>query len=166
MADVTQYAPVIKIALTSRIGLGKIRLNKTQKEDLTQDCYVALLENQDKLTGPDHEDIALEICQKQVRNILRPWTGYSKPPELVSADDPSMARHLERIAAEIEGEVSESELYQAIDSLPGEEQSVIRSLFIEGLTQAKTAEKLGISVDAMRWRQKCGIMKLRQKFEV
>jgi RNA polymerase sigma factor (sigma-70 family) len=166
MTDITKYESVIKLVLKSKIGPVKIKLNRSQKEDLVQDCYVALLENQDKLMGPDDEEQAEEICRSKVRSVLGALGGDGVLIKLVSADDPVVARHLEKVEKETGESTSESELYAAIESLNEEERTVIRVIFIDGLTQKKAAEKLGITLEAVRWRKKCGIMSLKKYFEV
>ena len=160
MTDVTQYDSIIKTALRKK------RVRKDQREDMSQECYVALLERED---GLDPE-IAGRICRTRIETILREQeqkrTKKENKVRFVSADLPSVVRLLSKIAVEQEGPISESELYQAIDSLDEIFRKVIRAVYIDGLTQAVAAEKLGIPLITLRRRVSRGIMELRRKFEV
>jgi RNA polymerase sigma factor (sigma-70 family) len=42
--------------------------------------------------------------------------------------------------------------YEAIDRMPMELRAVFRSRFVHGLSQAETAEQLGVSVDMVKHR--------------
>ena len=63
MVDVTQYDSLIKQILV------KLKIDRRQKEDMTQECYVALLENTAKLESDPN--LAEEICHKRVSGIIR-----------------------------------------------------------------------------------------------
>ena len=162
MVDVTQYDSLIKQILV------KLKIDRRQKEDMTQECYVALLENTAELESDPN--LAEEICHKRVSGIIREQKqeGVRKKDHVyfVSADDPSVAARLARIGIENSGPISESELYAAIETLNPEDREVIKLIFIDGLTQLAAADKLKITARAVRWRSKRGIMELRQKFEV
>ena len=54
--DILKYEPIIKQVLIRE------RVKPYLREDLSQDCFVALLENSDKLSGPDDEAQATQIC--------------------------------------------------------------------------------------------------------
>jgi RNA polymerase sigma-70 factor, ECF subfamily len=163
--DITRYDSLIKSVLKSRIG--PIKIDRSQKEDLTQECYVALLENQDKLTAPDHEQHAEKICRARIVETMQPtYAQKSKKAFLVSSDDPQIARQIEKIPIPEQGPISESQLYEAVKSLSEDDRQVIQLRFIDGLTQQQTCGKLGLTVETVKWRQKRGIAALKKYFEV
>jgi RNA polymerase sigma factor (sigma-70 family) len=155
MTDVTQYDSVIKTALRKK------RVRKDQREDMSQECYVALLERKEELDP----ELAGKICRTRIETILREQeqkrTKKENKIRFVSADLPSVSRLLSKIAWEKEGPISESELYQAIDSLDESLREVIQTVYIVGLTQPAAAEKLGIPLITLRRRISRGIMDLR-----
>jgi RNA polymerase sigma factor (sigma-70 family) len=164
MSDITQYDPVIKQVLT------KMKIKRDHREDMAQECYVALLENQDRLGGDDHLTVASGICQSTIYRILSALGQYDTKKEnrirFISSDIPAVAHSLSKIGIEDTGPVSESELYAAIETLNPEDGEAIKATFVNGLTQEKAAEKLNISRRTLCRRQNRGIIALRQKLEV
>ena len=160
MTDITQYESTIKMALSKK------RVKKDQREDMSQECYVALLEREDELTP----EIAGKICRARIEAVLREQeqrdTKKEKRIRFVSADLPSFSWILSKISTDQDGQISESELYQAVDDLdPGYRESIL-AVYVDGLTQKAAAERLGITLWTLRWRINRGIMNLRLKFEV
>lgn len=160
MTDVTQYDSIIKTALRKK------RVRKDQREDMSQECYVALLEREDEL----NPELAGKICRTRIETVLRDQDQRQKKKEnrvrFVSADLPSVSRLLSKIAEDQEGPISESELYEAIESLEDLTRLIIKSVYITGLTQPVVAEKLGIPLRTLQRRVSRGIMDLRLKLEV
>lgn len=161
--DVLKFQPVIEKVLAS------MRIKRGQKEDMTQECYVALLENQANISGDDDTESATRICRTRVMEILRTETQLGTPKEtqirFVSADVPSVANRLAKIEISTEGKISESELYAAVDSLNDEDREVIQARFIEGLTQQQSCGKLNLTLKALKWRQARGVAALKKYFE-
>jgi len=164
MIDVTKYEPVIDKVLARSKG------GPDQKNDLKQDCYVALLERLDELGGEDDLARAEAICKKVRHDERRARTQKDVKKEnrikFVSADNPNIARQLAKIAIPDHGEISELELHEAIATLEPPIQAVIRAYFVEGLSVPKAAGKLGVTEEAIRWRKKKGIEALKKYFEV
>jgi RNA polymerase sigma factor (sigma-70 family) len=162
--DVTKYQPVISGVLA------KLRTMRNQKDDLAQECYVALLERQSELGGADDLEKAATICRAAVKAVRAaqnpPDVKKSNRIKFVSADNPNIARQVAKIAIPDAGEISESELYDAIETLDYPVRDVIRALFIGGFTRQRAAAVLGITEDAVRWRKKLGVEALRKYFEV
>lgn len=160
MTDVTQYDSIIKMALSRK------RVRKDQREDMSQECYVALLEREKELDP----ELAGKICRTRIETILREQeqkrTKKENKIRFVSADLPSVSRLLSKIATEQEGPISETELYQAVDSLDENYRAAVREVYVNGLTQKDAAEKLGITIWSLRWKLGCGIMDLKLKLEV
>ena len=160
MTDVTQYDSIIKTALSRK------RVRKDQREDMSQECYVALLEREKELDP----ELAGKICRTRIETILREQeqkrTKKENKIRFVSADLPSVSRLLSKIATEQEGPISETELYQAVDSLDENYRAAVREVYVNGLTQKDAAEKLEITIWSLRWKLSCGIMDLKLKLEV
>lgn len=152
--DITQYAPVIAEVLA------KLRIPRSQREDMTQECYVALLE---ELTESDGSEEAATICSRRIWNIKDKQT---RTVPTISADTPNVSHYIAKIGTTDEGSISESELNEAIDGLSDEYQQVIQARFIEGLTRQQTCGKLGLSLQELKWRQERGIAALKKFFEV
>ena len=164
MIDVTKYEPVITKILS------RLKAKIDQKEDLIQECYLALLERQHELGGVDDLDKATTICRTRVKAIRSARNQHDVKKENrikhVSADDPNIARQLAKIAAPDEGEISELELHKAIATLEIGIREVIQATFVKGLTRQKAAAELGITEEAVRWRKQKGIESLKRYFEV
>jgi RNA polymerase sigma factor (sigma-70 family) len=160
MIDVTRYEPIVKQALKKK------RVDPDQCEDMSQECYLALLERKVELSP----EAAGKICRTRIQSILSSQRQLKVKKEnrirFVSADDPAISRILSKVAEEQQGPISESELYKAINELEDEYYAIIMLIFVEGLTQPKAAKLLGISRRTLQRKQKNGIMVLRSKFEV
>ncbi len=160
MTDITQYDSIIKTALSKK------RVKKDQREDMSQECYVALLERENEL----NPDIAGKICRARIESVLREQeqrdTKKEKRIRFVSADLPSFSRILSKITQDQDGQISESELYRAVDGLDPKYRESILAVYVDGLTQKAAAEKLGITLWTLRWRINRGIIDLKSKFEV
>ncbi len=160
MTDVTQYEPIIKQAIRKK------RVEPDQREDMAQECYVALLERKDEL----NPELVGKICRTRIQTIQAAQKQLKvkkqKRIRLVSADDPAISRILSKIEEDKKGPISESELYKAINDLEDDYYAIIMLLFVEGLTQAKAAKLLGISPRTLRYKQKRAIMVLKSRFEV
>lgn len=160
MTDVTQYDSIIKTALRKK------RVRKDQREDMSQECYVALLERESELTP----ELAGKICRTRIKAIIREQeqgrTKKENKVRFVSADLPSVSRLLSKIEADQDGQVSESELHEAIESLEGLTRLIIKAVYISGFTQPVAAEKLGIPLRTLQRKISRGIMDLRLKLEV
>lgn len=159
MTDVTQYDSIIKAALSRK------RVRKDQREDMSQECYVALLEREKEL----NPELAGKICRTRIKAILREqdpeWIKKENRIRFVSADPPSVSRLLSKVAVEQQGPISETELYEAIHSLDESLREVILAVYVEGLTQTAAAEKLGIPRRTLQRKISRGIMKLKSRLE-
>jgi RNA polymerase sigma factor (sigma-70 family) len=160
MIDVTQYESVIKTAIRQK------RVRSNDREDLTQECYLALLERQEELEQDPGS--AEKICRTRIDYLLggQYQTKEEYRIRFVSADLPSVAHLLSKIESKNQGPINESELYEAIETLDPEDRDVIKAVYIDGLSTTASAKKLEITFEAARWRKNRGIIALRQKFEV
>ena len=171
--DITKYAPVISGVLT------KLKVKKQDREDLTQECYLALLEKRRHLErgielGTENS-FAASICRSKITDVWRrehQERGQYKTKAGVHFDslsDPRVYRRAAKIGIpEIDDdpEVEPERMEAAVLSLPFEEFRVIYELFVEGKGQDKVASELGISPRTVRNRKTKGILGLKKYFGV
>jgi RNA polymerase sigma factor (sigma-70 family) len=157
---VEKYQPVIDKVLAN-----ERKIRRDTKEDLAQECYIDLLERQSELGGSDDIEKATMICRTVVQKFRRSRKrGDEKDMiKMVSADIPNIARQLAKIGVPENQDVDD--LHEAIETLEPGVRQVIRSMFVTGYTRKETAEVLGLSDKAVRWRMKKGIEALKKYFE-
>jgi len=144
------YEPVIKEALSQFRTIGN------KREDLIQDCWVALLQNPDK--DP------LTTCRRTImRGLKPPERGHRQDPKIYSLSDPKI--YARAVKGTLQNNV-EKKLQDAVLELPEEEYKVLWNLFLEGRTQKETADKLGLTRRQVRIRKDRGINMLKSYFEV
>jgi RNA polymerase sigma factor (sigma-70 family) len=166
--DVLEYKSVIERVLS------RLKIPADQREDLSQECYVALLEKKhhvqkgiDKGKG---EAYAARICRSRITDLWRtgqrPQRTKEDPgPRLVSLSLPKIMHQAEKIPQPVP-EVSDEELYGAIYSLPLDEYRVIYNVFVDGKSQRETAGDFGISRRQVANLVDRGIKNLKKYFEV
>ncbi len=169
--DITKYAPIIADILL------KLKVPKSEREDMTQECYVALLEKQKHLEHGievgDENNYAATICKSRMRNVRRKENQsqeYKPHPEIHfdSLSDPRVYRKAAKIGMpkEDDPEATSSELDAAILTLPFDEYRVVYELFVSGKTHAQVAKELGIDPKTVWNRSQRGIKMLKEYFEV
>lgn len=173
--NVLAYKPVIDKVLA------KLKVKSGQKEDMTQECYIALLERQKHLEHGIEigrgEAYATSICTSRIWDIWKKdnqsRTGHKVRPHLRfdSLSDPRAHRRASKVAAITQENTPQEDkmlayLDDAILTLPFEVYQVIHQIFILGKTQVQAAESLGISERTVRTRSHRGVSQLRKYFEV
>ena len=166
--DVLKYKSVIKQVLSG------LKIPADQREDMSQECYVALLEKQSHIekrieAKEDYKYVA-QICRRKIMYLWRtgqhPQRTKENPgPRLVSLSLPKIMHQVEKIPQPV-AEVSDEELYGAIDSLPLDEYRVIYNVFVDGKSQRETAGDFGISRRQVANLVERGIKNLKKYFEV
>ena len=171
MIDVTKYKPVI-----DRV-LAKLRVKPGQKEDMVQECYVALLE---KIKHIEHgletsrdEELATTICWSRVVDVWRK-ENQSHPNHkekievrISSLSDPRIYQKAIKVISPEVGEnreVTTWELEDALLKLPFEDYRVLHELYAEDKTLEATSTTLGLTVDQVRVRKDRGVKALRKYF--
>jgi RNA polymerase sigma factor (sigma-70 family) len=170
--NILEYKPVIDNVLA------KLKVKKSQREDMTQECYVALLEKQHHL---EHgillgrgEAYASSICSSRVRDVwrkenqTRPEHKEKHHLKFDSLSDPRVYRKAIKISIpkEEELELTTAELESGILSLPFDEYRVVYEIYVQGKTQPQVAKDLGISERTVWDRNQRGIKLLKKYFEV
>ena len=170
--DLLQYKPVIDNIMA------KLKVRKNDREDITQECYLALIQKQEHLEhgiriGNDKNYVAT-ICRSAILDLRRSETqhkpGRDEKPEVHfdSLSDPRVYRKAAKVSIpkKPDPEATTSELEEAMLSLPFDEYRVIYELFVEGKTQEQAAKDLGVSERTVRTRNQRGIQLMKEYFEV
>jgi RNA polymerase sigma factor (sigma-70 family) len=170
--DITTYQPVILDVLK------KMKVPKNEREDMTQECYVALLEKHKHLKHGveigDGNNYAATICRSRIGDVLRRQTqakkGRNNPkPHFDSMSDPRTLRRVLKIGEPViddDPNATPEEMEKAILSLDFDEYMVIYELFVLGKTQDTVAKDLGISPRTVWTRSQKGIISLKKYFGV
>lgn len=171
--DITKYDPVISGILS------KLKVKKQDREDMTQECYVALLEKRKHLERGIElgtaASFAASICRSRITDIWRKnnqqQPGHKTKPDLRfdSLTDPRVHRKAIKIIdpnADIGWEATSWELDDALFSLPFDEFRVLYEIFVESKTQDQVAQSLGITPRMVGTRQQKGIEGLKKYFGV
>jgi RNA polymerase sigma factor (sigma-70 family) len=164
MIDVLKFKPVIKNVLS------KTKTPPSKAEDLTQECYLALIEKQDLIEkARNPEGYAASVCRHRIYEVWRRETdSRSGDPTRLwfsSLSDPKVYRKVAKIACP-KKDVSDDELYEAILSLPLDESRAVYGIFVEGKTRIVLAEELGFGVVKLGNQLNRGIDNLKKHFEV
>ena len=164
MIDVLKFKPVIKDVLS------KTKTPPSKVEDMTQECYLALIEKQDLVEASRNpEGYAAQVCRNRVYEVWRKETdSRSDDPTNLwfsSLSDPKVYHKVLKIACPT-SRVTDEELYEAISNLPLDESRAIYGIFVEGKTRQALAEELGFGVVKLGNQLKRGIDKLKKRFEV
>ena len=157
MNDVTKYNGVIDDVIA------QIKVKRPQREDMKQECYIALIEAEEKIlaSGEDPSYIAT-ICRNKIMDVYR---SEGRKIKTESLDEP---RHMAK-ATKIEGVtgsgVTDEQLDLAIQELDNEGYQVICLIYIEGKTEQQTAEVLGLTKGVVNRRKQNAILDLKKYFE-
>ena len=163
--DVTVYKPIIKQVLS------QLKVPRNQREDMEQECYVALLSRQKDLNHPDHEARASVICRSRITDVRRKegqfQTRYKSNPNIKfeSLSDPRIMRLALEVEQTENTEIQDDKVWEAIDTLPEEYRETIHDVYVDGKTMKQVSKKLGISVEAVRWKRGRGVLLLKKYFE-
>lgn len=170
--DILKYDPVIKRVLSN------LKVRQQDWDDMTQECYTALLEKQKHLEkgielGEDKR-YAYVICVSRIRDIRKLDSQYrpshKTKPEIHfdSLSDPKVYHRAMKVGSpeEEQPDATSEELEKAVLSLPFEEFRVIYELFVQNKTQEQVADDLGVNRRVVRLRMQSGIDLLKQYFEV
>jgi RNA polymerase sigma factor (sigma-70 family) len=164
--DLTKYEPVIKRVLA------EMKVKRDQKEDLAQECRLALLTQAKPLSeAHNSEAFAATICRHRLIDIWRHENqagneGQIPDVKFLSLSDPKVSSKVSKISALVLPTITDTQLYLAIAELPDQMRDVIGSLFVSGNTEEKTAENLGLTRQRVRTLKSKGIQSLKERFEV
>jgi RNA polymerase sigma factor (sigma-70 family) len=143
-------------------------VSKSQIEDLVQDSFMRFYQSyQFKLGDKDERGkILLGICLNVYREWVRVQVSTGNVWEYIEEVDWEEERvsfdEYSNPDYEIEVERRKALLRQSLSELSGTVRSVLELRFLQGLTRAQTADKLGISEDQVHTYQKRGIKYLKE----
>ena len=118
--EILKYEKVIQSVLS------KLKVDKSQRQDMTQECYIALLEKQEQLTAVNEgedEAYAQRLCRNKVIDI---WRRQQREVRTDSLSNPRTQHKALKVGIPEEG-ITEEQLQQAIRTLPWDEYNVIFS---------------------------------------
>ena len=168
MIDITEYKPVILKVLA------KLKVRKDRREDMLQECYLALVEKKDQLADPSIKSpsaYVARVCRNRVVDIWWKENQADRDHELPSIrfdslSDPKTAHKASKIGLPSPDRATDEELQDAILSLPLDQYRVIYNIFFEGKSQEQTAEDLGLTRKRVRSIMERGVRNLKAYFEV
>ena len=156
VVDVLKFKSVIDDLLL------KFRVPKPQQDDLTQECYLVLLE-QDWTPKNDNGAYARIVCRNRLIDLFRKQGAGIKADSL---DDPRNFAKAAKISQPEGSTVTEHQLNEAVCDLPYEDYQVIHEIYFEGHTEEQAADELGITLPAVKYRKRRSIKQLKTHFEV
>lgn len=167
--DILKYQPVIKDVMA------KLKVRKNQQEDMTQECYLALLAGEDKLKAADDDmGYAATICRNRIRQC---WSKErfgipnfnqikDDPPKIRfdSLSEPKIQRKAARIASlspAPDAGLLFMDMRAAVSGLSEEEQDVVQRI-LGGENREQIAAALGVSRRAVGRRYEAAVEKLKK----
>lgn len=159
----TYAVPVIlgEIKRIFRDG-GTVKVSRAMKEKIR-----FALKEKEKLTEQlGFEPTISQLAQKLNMSLAETaeLLTASMPAMSLTGDDDSSSREFDIPVEAPEEKISEMlALEQTIDSLEEEEREIINLRYFKGLTQSKTAEKLGLSQVQVSRKEKKILLKMRKK---
>lgn len=177
----TLWQPVIRLAVRQTAR----GLRASEREDLEQECFLALLEKQDTVLEvfgrnvKEGEKFAYTVCRNKILNILRAARHLTDcvplnvelPPDAGSPDISGKPAGQMETAIEHYNErksplertfgITEETLDKAVDRLETAEAHVIREFFFRDRTEQDIASSLGRSKWSVQQIKKRAIAHLR-----
>jgi RNA polymerase sigma factor (sigma-70 family) len=169
--NVLKYQPVIKDVMA------KLKVRKNQQEDLLQECYLALLEHQDKLESADNDlGYAATVSRRTIQHCwskehfgVADFSDIKDNPPKVRFDslsEPKTARRAAKVAAPSPApdfQISSLDLEEAVSKLSEKERQTVQ-LLLEDKTQQEVADVLGVHLSTITRRSRSAIQKLKAHF--
>jgi RNA polymerase sigma factor (sigma-70 family) len=164
MIDVLKFEPIIRDVLL------KTKTPPSKMEDLTQECYVALIQKQDLIEkAKNQEGYVAQICRNRIYEVWRKETDSRSQDKtdvwFMSLSDPKIYQKVVKITGP-NPDTTDEELYEAIVNLPVDEALAIYGIFVEGKTREALAIELGIGIKKLYNRLARGVKNLKKYFEV
>jgi RNA polymerase sigma factor (sigma-70 family) len=176
MTDITQWQEQVKLAVNKYAR----NAPHDKKQDLTQECYLKILENQEAVADARNPKwFVLTLCRNLVFDSVR---GSANQRKEISLSDPG-SRIFDKHSRNSIGHrmlfeetnqftkidgfgVSAEDLDEAIKSLPPDQQYVLRCSFFLGRTEKEIMRDLGKSQATVRRIRQAAFAKLRELLEV
>lgn len=159
MSDILRWEPVISKAI-AKYARGSSR---EDKQDMTQECYLKILEVQGSLESvadQEQERFIYVICRNRLLDIARESGRKIKEESL---NDPGVrASSVFRVEAD-ESNVTSERLEEAVQQLPQPQQYLITSSFFLKKTEKEIAQSLGKSTATVKRVKKAALVELRAR---
>lgn len=156
--DILQYKPVV-----TRV-LRKLRVSSQEREDMTQECYLVLLQIQNEIREMDKdsaEKYAFASCKNRLITLK---TGEQRT---LSMTTPQVEKEAMKVHS-VEPEVPEWEQYAdnlpkatILNMLPPAIRETVELVVESGLSQVAAAQKLGVTRETVNRRMKSAARYLR-----
>jgi len=160
MTDVMQWQEEVKRAVQKYAR----NAPPDKKQDLTQECYLKILENQQAVAAARNPKwFVLRLCRNLLFDSGRSSTNQRRE---VSLSDPAVFAEANRPQTVGGFGVSTEDLDEAIKSLPHDQQYVLRCSFFLGRTEKEIMRDLGKSQATVRRIRQAAFAKLRELLEV
>lgn len=145
-----------------RIRFPGNQLTSDEMDDAIQETFIELIRLLEKY-DPNRGDLGTLIRIVAVRKGIDLWRKKGRNRE--RGDDQALKRVADSASDDpldvlVSGD-DQRELKEALDALGEEQRSLLRMVFFEGMSIAKTAAKLGLTPTAVRARQIRAIQALR-----
>lgn len=155
--DILKYQGVVEDILK------KLRVPIEHREDMSQTCYLELLEKQHLLETSDNPmSYAAVLCRNRV---LDEWQSEKLKIPAESLDDPKTHHKAVKIPA-VYVKFDEELIREAMKTLSEEESDVVTRLYVEGCHRAEVAAALGVHTSTVDRRMRSGVAKLKSYFGV
>jgi RNA polymerase sigma-70 factor (ECF subfamily) len=145
----------------------QMSLGRDDVDDLAQETFVRVLEALPRFEGRSRFDtwltrIARNTCVDQFRHGMTQRAHRFEPGDMERfwSEQPSGARSP---FAQVLDDSLACHLHQAIAELPADQREVAQLALVDGLTQAEIAERLGVTVEAVKGRLKRARARLRRR---
>jgi DNA-directed RNA polymerase specialized sigma24 family protein len=148
--------------------LKRVPLPQSDKQDLRQDCYVALLENLGRIqSAPNPSRYANRVCWTCVVDYWRKrnGTGQVRRPVPGSLSDPKNYSQACRVLIS-DNRFPLDDLDEGLMTLPLDVYGVIYDCYVEGMTEGEAAESNGINLRRVKYLKNKGVSLLKKFFSV
>jgi RNA polymerase sigma factor (sigma-70 family) len=160
MSDVTRWESEVNRAV-SKLSKG---MTYEDKQDLKQDCYMALLEASDYLAGLDNSGaVAYTIAYNRIVEQRRDKSLLDEalPLDEMTYEEKGDEAFMRGVLAS----PTEQGLDAAVESLPKTENFIIRSLYFKGMTERDVAKSVNKSRHWVRMEKAKAVDILKKYFE-
>lgn len=155
--EITEFQPMIDGVLR------KLKVPPQQREDMQQECYLEILENQEKIDGAEYP---LGFAEAACRNrIIDLWRKDGRQVPADSLEDPKIQTKAARVPATTLSGVTSDMLSEALGALDAREYQAVLLHHVEGETISDIANVLDVSPRTVDRLLKSGMEKLREYFQ-
>ena len=154
--EIQEFQPMIDGVLR------KLKVPPQQREDMQQECYLEILENQTEIEASEYP---LSYAETACRNrIIDLWRKDGRQVPADSLEDPKVLNKALRVPAAV-NQITADMLAEALGLLGAKEYQAVLLSHVEGLTIPEIADVLDVSPRTVNNLLKSGMEKLRGYFQ-